>query len=95
VDSVNNSHELFSFVLQLMESSGVTVMADAQFPAQTRVQVLLEFLHEKEMDLEDLAEMRRVRLEQALQLGQFQSDANQVHIPTYFTDDHSTILCFN
>ncbi|XP_059472379.1 kalirin isoform X2 [Neocloeon triangulifer] len=63
---------------QLMESSGVTVMADAQFPAQTRVQVLLEFLHEKEMDLEDLAEMRRVRLEQALQLGQFQSDANQV-----------------
>ena len=56
----------------------MTVMADAQFPAQTRVQVLLEFLHEKEMDLEDLAEMRRVRLEQALQLGQFQSDANQV-----------------
>ncbi|KAF4519123.1 hypothetical protein B566_EDAN007396 [Ephemera danica] len=45
---------------QLMDSSGVTVMADAQFPAQTRVQVLLEFLHEKEMDLEDLAEMRRV-----------------------------------
>lgn len=56
----------------------MTVLAETQFPAQTRVQVLLEFLHEKEMDLEDLAEMRRVRLEQALQLGQYQSDANQV-----------------
>lgn len=53
-------------------------MADAQYNAQTRVQVLLEFLHEREMDLEDLAEIKRVKLEQCIQLGQFQNDANQV-----------------
>lgn len=55
-------------------------MADSQYSAQTRVQVLLEFLHEREMDLEDLAEMKRVKLEQCVQLCQFQNDANQVRI---------------
>ena len=53
-------------------------MADSQYSAQTRVQVLLEFLHEREMDLEDLAEMKRVKLDQCVQLCQFQNDANQV-----------------
>jgi triple functional domain protein len=56
----------------------MSVMADSQYSAQTRVQVLLEFLHEREMDLEDLAEMKRVKLEQCVQLCQFQNDANQV-----------------
>lgn len=55
-------------------------MADSQYSAQTRVQVLLEFLHEREMDLEDLAEMKRVKLEQCVQLCQFQNDANQVTV---------------
>lgn len=53
----------------VLESSGVCVMADSQYNAQTRVQVLLEFLHEREVDLEDLAEMKRVKLEQCVQLG--------------------------
>ena len=53
-------------------------MADSQYSAQTRVQVLLEFLHEREMDLEDLAEMKRVKLDQCVQLCQFQNEANQV-----------------
>jgi len=53
-------------------------MADSQYSAQTRVQVLLEFLHEREMDLEDLAEMKRVKLDQCVQLCQFQNDSNQV-----------------
>jgi len=56
----------------------MSLMADSQYSAQTRVQVLLEFLHEREMDLEDLAEMKRVKLEQCVQLCQFQNDANQV-----------------
>lgn len=54
----------------VLESSGVCVMADSQYNAQTRVQVLLEFLHEREVDLEDLAEMKRVKLEQCVQLGE-------------------------
>ncbi|KAJ8956997.1 hypothetical protein NQ318_012163 [Aromia moschata] len=65
-------------LVQVFETSGICVMADAQYNAQTRVQVLLEFLHDREMDLEDLAEMKRVKLEQCIQLGQFQNDANQV-----------------
>lgn len=64
---------------QAFETSGLALMADSQYSAQTRVQVLLEFLHEREMDLEDLAELRRVKLEQCLQLCQFQTDANQVN----------------
>uniref|UniRef100_A0A224XHF4 Putative guanine nucleotide exchange factor for rho and rac gtpase n=1 Tax=Panstrongylus lignarius TaxID=156445 RepID=A0A224XHF4_9HEMI len=63
---------------QVFETSGVSLMADAQYPAATRVQVLLEFLHEREMDLEDLAEIKRVKLEQCVQLCQFRADANQV-----------------
>jgi triple functional domain protein len=58
----------------------MSLMADSQYSAQTRVQVLLEFLHEREMDLEDLAEMKRVKLEQCVQLCQFQNDANQVRV---------------
>jgi len=63
---------------QAFETSGMSLMADSQYSAQTRVQVLLEFLHEREMDLEDLAEMKRVKLDQCVQLCQFQNDANQV-----------------
>ncbi|KAI4471044.1 rho guanine exchange factor-related [Holotrichia oblita] len=65
-------------LIQVFESSGICVMADAQYNAQTRVQVLLEFLHDREMELEEYAEIKRVKLEQCIQLGQFQNDANQV-----------------
>uniref|UniRef100_A0A1Y1LT27 Uncharacterized protein n=2 Tax=Photinus pyralis TaxID=7054 RepID=A0A1Y1LT27_PHOPY len=65
-------------LVQVFENSGVCIMADSQYNAQTRVQVLLEFLHDREVDLEDLAEVKRVKLEQCIQLSQFQNDANQV-----------------
>lgn len=39
---------------------------------------MLEFLHDSELDLEDRAELKRVRLEQCVQLCQYQNDANQV-----------------
>ncbi|KAL3284864.1 hypothetical protein HHI36_019002 [Cryptolaemus montrouzieri] len=65
-------------LIQVFENSGLCVMADAQYNAQTRVQVLLEFLHDREIDLEEMAELKRVKLEQCIQLGQFQNDANQV-----------------
>lgn len=53
-------------------------MADNQYTAQTRVQVLLEFLHERKISLENLAEIKRIKLEQCVQLSQFRVDANQV-----------------
>lgn len=55
-------------------------MADGQYDAQSRIQALLEFLHEREMDIEDLAEVKRVRLEQCIQLCQLEKDANQVSL---------------
>ncbi len=53
-------------------------MADSQYSAQTRIQVLLEYLHEREMDLEDIAEQKRVKLEQCIQLRHFETEARQV-----------------
>ena len=38
------------------------------------------FLQEREMDLEDLGSIRRIKLEQCVQLCQFENDANQVII---------------
>lgn len=55
-------------------------MADSQYTAQTRVQVLLEFLHERHMDLVELSEIKRSRLDQAVQLCQFNNDASQVRL---------------
>lgn len=71
---INTGQEL----MQLFESSGLLIMADPHTTAQTRVQYLLEFLHDRELDLEDLAEAKRIKLEQSMQLCLFQSDANQV-----------------
>ena len=60
-------------------------MSDSQYNGQTRVQVLLEYLQEREMDLEDLGQVRRIKLEQCIQLCQFETDANQVIIG-FWTD---------
>lgn len=65
-------------LVQIFESAGFIAMADTNHNAQSRIQHLLEFLHDREIDLEDLAEIKRGKLEQAVQLCQFQTDANQV-----------------
>ncbi|KAJ8977414.1 hypothetical protein NQ317_000215 [Molorchus minor] len=62
-------------LVQVFETSGICVMADAQYNAQTRVQVLLEFLHDREMDLEDLAEVKEVEKEHE----QFQVAIEKTH----------------
>ncbi len=65
-------------LVQHFENSGINIMADSQYNGVTRVQLLLEYLQEREMDLEDLGAIRRIKLEQCVQLCQFESDANQV-----------------
>merc|ERR1719357_2520101 len=65
-------------LLQLFESSGISLMADSQYNGETRVQVLLEYLQERAVDMEDLATIRRIKLEQCVQLATFQTDATQV-----------------
>ncbi|XP_030560757.1 triple functional domain protein isoform X1 [Drosophila novamexicana] len=65
-------------LLQLFENAGFISMADATHTAQARIEYLLDFLREREIDLEELSEAKRAKLEQAVQLCQFQNDANQV-----------------
>lgn len=65
-------------LLTVFERAGFICMADSTHTAQARIEYLLEFLREKELDLEDLSRLKRVKLEQAFQLCQFQNDANQV-----------------
>lgn len=74
-------------LLQSLENSGITLMADSQYKGQARVQVLLEYIQEREIDIEDLGTIRRIKLEQCIQLAQFESDANQVKY------GHFSFLC--
>jgi hypothetical protein len=53
-------------------------MADSHYDAPTRIQELLEYLHEREVDLETLADTKRSRLEQCVQLRNFEVEARQV-----------------
>lgn len=53
----------------VMASSGSDSSEPAPLDAQARVQLLLEFLHDRQLDLEELAEERRARFEQCVQLG--------------------------
>ena len=87
---------------QHFETSGINLMSDSQYNGQTRVQVLLEYLQEREMDLEDLGSVRRIKLEQCIQLCQFETDANQVMLKTLFAcqnsqcqiDNHPLLVIF-
>lgn len=55
----------------VMASSGSDGSEAAPLDAQARVQLLLEFLHDRQLDLEELAEERRARFEQCVQLGAY------------------------
>ncbi|XP_025096323.1 triple functional domain protein-like isoform X1 [Pomacea canaliculata] len=54
------------------------LMSDAEYDAGSQIQALLEYLHEREADLEALAEQKRLRLEQCVQLRNFEIEARQV-----------------
>lgn len=80
-DIQNASYEVLQQgqdLLQLFENAGFISMADATHTAQARIEYLLDVLREREIDLEELTEAKRAKLEQAVQLCQFQNDANQV-----------------
>ncbi|XP_021366305.1 triple functional domain protein-like isoform X1 [Mizuhopecten yessoensis] len=78
---------------QMFETSGVQLMADTQYDASSRIQALLEYLHEREMDLETIAETKRQRLEQCVQLRNFEIEARQV---IYWIENGKSMLisCF-
>lgn len=63
-------------VLHLLETSGHN--AQLLQGSETRVQTLLETLHQSQMDLDDAAELRRTGLELDVQIVHLKVEANQV-----------------
>ena len=65
---------------QVFADTGVDFLANAHEHASVRIETLLESLHKKELDLEDVAEQKRVHIEQVRQLVHFKKDAQQVRV---------------
>ena len=59
------------YSFQSFEAAGVVLMADGNLDATTRIATLLDYLAEKKMSLEDMAEYKRTKLEQCVQVQAF------------------------
>ncbi len=65
--------ELFQELLHVFETSPSAVgLAAGLQGAEQRIQTLLEALHQSQMDLDDVAELRRVALEVDVQITHLQ-----------------------
>jgi len=55
-------------------------MADGDYDAQTRIQSLLEYIHEREVELDERSEQKRIKLHQCVQLRHLENEARQVNM---------------
>jgi hypothetical protein len=65
-------------------------MVDSEFDAQTRIQSMLEFIHQRKIELDEMAEQKRIRLHQCVQLRHLENEARQVS--TWIRNSESMII---
>ncbi len=62
----------------MIESCNFRFMVSSEQSSRDLLQSVIKFLQEKEMDMEELHELRRKQLEQIIQFGHFQINVEQI-----------------